>query len=121
MISDVEQAVEALRTAMIAGDRLALDALTAEQLTYGHGGGHVENKAQFIEKLASGVSGWSAIELSDQTVSLVDDIAIVRHIFRGVSRHPPDGIVNKTIAVLTVWLCRQGKWRLLARQAVGVR
>jgi hypothetical protein len=121
MMAEVGKAVEALRQAMIAGDRLALDALTAEQLTYGHGLGHVETKAQFIDKLASGRAGWSAIELSDQIITLADNVAIVRHVFRGVSRNPPDGIVNKTLSVLSVWLLQQGTWKLLARQAVGVK
>jgi hypothetical protein len=117
-LSDLELSIEALRVAMIAGDRESLVHLTADELAYGHGAGHVESKVQFIDKLASGRSGWSSIAITDQKVTLADNLAVVHHIFLGASRNPPDGIVNKKIAVLSVWLQRDGRWQLLARQAV---
>src|SRR5947208_16113209 len=45
----VAQAVEAFRNAMLKADRGQFEALTAEQLSYGHSGGRVETKAQFID------------------------------------------------------------------------
>ena len=45
----VAQAIEALRKAIFGQDKTQLEALCAEQLSYGHSGGRVENKAQFIE------------------------------------------------------------------------
>ena len=111
----VAAAVEALRKAMIAGDKAGLDKLSLAELSYGHSSGRIENKAEFIEALVSGKSGFSAIELSDQTVNIVDDrIALVRHVFNG--KRKADGSDMK-LAILTVWLDRQGQWRLLARQA----
>jgi hypothetical protein len=56
----VAAAVEALRKAMVAGDRAALQQLAADELTYGHSSNRLENKAEFIEALASGKSGFSA-------------------------------------------------------------
>jgi ketosteroid isomerase-like protein len=112
--SAVSAAVEALRKAMIAGDRAALDALAAPELSYGHSSGRLENKAEFIEALASGKSGFSAIELSGQTVNVVDNIALVRHVFDGTRRKEGD---RMKLAILTVWLQRDGQWKLLARQA----
>src|ERR671938_3141 len=44
----VAEAVEALRKAILQQDKAQLEALCAEQLSYGHSGGRVENKAQFI-------------------------------------------------------------------------
>src|SRR5688572_9478737 len=83
----VSAAVEALRKAIIAADRSALEKLTADELTYGHSSGRLEDKAEFIEAIASGKSGFSAIELSDQTVNVLDKIALVRHVFVGTRRN----------------------------------
>ena len=112
--SAISQAVEALRKAMIAADRSALEKLAADELTYGHSSGRLENKAEFIEALVSGKSGFSAIELSDQTINVVDNVALVRHVFVGTRRNAGD---QMKLSILTVWLQRQEQWRLLARQA----
>jgi hypothetical protein len=52
----VAQAVEAFRNAMLKADRSQFEALTADQLSYGHSAGWVENKAQFIDGATSGQS-----------------------------------------------------------------
>jgi hypothetical protein len=51
----------------------------AEQLSYGHSGGRVENTTQFIDGATSGQSTWTFITLTDQTITMVDNDAIVRH------------------------------------------
>ena len=79
----VAAAVETLRKAMIAADRSTLEKLTTGELSYGHSSGRIENRAEFIDALTSGKSGFSAIELSDQTIDVVDKIGIVRHVFSG--------------------------------------
>lgn len=112
--SAVSAAVEALRKAMIAGDKAGLDKLSLPELSYGHSSGRIENKAEFIEALVSGKSGFSAIELSDQTVNVIDKIALVRHVFNG--KRKADG-GNMKLSILTVWLDRGDQWKLLARQA----
>jgi hypothetical protein len=110
----VSAVAEALRKAMIAADKPALDKLTLPELSYGHSSGRLENKAEFIEALVSGKSGFSAIDLSEQTVNVVDKIALVRHVFNGTRRKEGD---KMKLAILTVWLQQQDQWKLLARQA----
>ena len=112
--SAVSAAVEALRKAMIAADKSTLEKLAAAELSYGHSSGRLENKAEFVEALASGKSGFSAIELEGQTVNVVEKIAIVRHVFNGTRRKEGDKV---KLAILTVWLQQQDQWKLLARQA----
>ena len=107
-------AVEAWRKAMIAADRSALDKVTAAELSYGHSSGRVETKAEFIEALVSGKSGFSAIELAGQTVSVLDRIAIVRHTFNATRRKEGDKV---KLFTLLVWTQQQDQWKLLARQA----
>jgi len=112
--SAVSAAVEALRKATIAADKSALEKLTAAELSYGHSSGRVETKAEFIEALVSGKSGFSAIELAGQTVNVVDRIAIVRHVFNATRRKEGDKV---KLFNLTIWMQQQDQWKLLARQA----
>jgi ketosteroid isomerase-like protein len=113
----VAQAVEAFRTAMLKADRSQFEALTAEQLSYGHSAGRVETKAQFINAATSGQSRWKFITLTDQTTQIVGDNAIVRHTLTGETER--DGKTNPVkIGVLMVWHKQNGEWKLLARQAV---
>jgi hypothetical protein len=59
------QAVEAFRNAVLKADRGQFEPLTADQLSYGHSAGRVENQAQFIDGATSGRSTWIFITLTD--------------------------------------------------------
>jgi hypothetical protein len=115
--AQVAQAVEALTKAMLAVDKPQLEALTADGLSYGHSGGRVENKKQFVDYLMSRESAFKKIELSDQTISIVSDEAIVRHLFTGETVNPAGQVTPVKIGVLQVWTKEGGRWKLLARQA----
>lgn len=113
----VAAAVESLRQAMISGEKTALEKIAADQLTYGHSSGKLEDKAAFVEAIASGKSDFVTIELTEQTITVSGDVAIVRH---KLAADTNDGGKpgNVKLAILTVWK-KQGKdWKLLARQAV---
>ena len=113
----VRQAVEAFRKAMLGNDRAQLDALTADQLSYGHSGGKVQNKSEFLDGAVQ--SHWKSIGVSDETTHIVGSNAISRFIFTG--ENEGDGKINAVkIGVLMVWLKQDGHWKLLARQAVKV-
>jgi ketosteroid isomerase-like protein len=113
----VAQAVEAFRNAMLKADRAQFEALCADQLSYGHSAGRVETKAQFIDAATSGRSTWKFITLTDQTIQIVGNNAIVRHTLTGETER--DGKTNPVkIGVLMVWHKQDGNWKLLARQAV---
>src|SRR5262245_45384162 len=77
--ASVAKASEELRVAMVNGDRAELDRLAAEQLSYGHSGGHIDDKKEFVEKIASGKSDFVTIDISEQTISISGKTAIVRH------------------------------------------
>jgi len=113
----VAQAVEALTKAMIDVDRAKLEALTADQLSYGHSAGRIENKKQFVDYLLSRESAFRRIELSDQSISMAENEAIVRHIMTGETISPSGQVTPVRIGVLQVWQKRGGDWQLLARQA----
>ncbi len=86
-------------------------------MSYGHSAGKIESKKEFIDSLVSRASAFRRIELSDQTISLVDNEAIVRHLFTGETVNPSGQVTPVRIGVLQVWQKQGGDWRLLARQA----
>jgi ketosteroid isomerase-like protein len=113
----VTAAVEALRKAMIDPDKTILSNLTADDLSYGHSGGQLQTKAEFIETLVSGKSDFVTIDLTEQSVKVVDRTAIVRH---HLSATTNDGGKPGSVklSILLVWVKQKGGWKLLARQAV---
>src|SRR5437868_6692703 len=49
----VANAVAGLTKAMLAADKAGLESLVADQLSYGHSGGVVQDKAAFVDVIAS--------------------------------------------------------------------
>src|SRR4051812_35317439 len=77
--SAVAAAVEVLRKAMIDGDKASLQNITTDQLSYGHSSGKVEDKTTFVDNIVSGKSDFVTIDLTNQTIAVSGDAAIVRH------------------------------------------
>ena len=116
-VAIVEKAVEQLRLAMISGDSTQLRNLVSDRLSYGHSGGHVDDAAQFVEKIASGKSDFVTIELKNQTIDVKNGVAIVRHTLNATTN---DGGKPSEVhlLVLMVWQKEKGVWKMIARQAV---
>lgn len=115
----VATAVETLRKAMVDADKSALEKIIAAELSYGHSSGKVEDKATFIEVLTSGKSDFTKIDLTEQTIKVVDKTAIVRH---RLSAETNDGGKPATVNlnILLIWQKQKGDWKLLARQAARI-
>lgn len=115
--TSVADAVEKLRKAMIDGNKEELENIVSDKLSYGHSGGHVEGKAEFVEKIASGKSDFVIIELKDQTINISGKTAVVRHKLNATTNdNGKPGEVH--LAILLVFQKEHKQWKLLARQAV---
>lgn len=114
---EVATAVETLRKAMIDAEEAVLKELAAEDLTYGHSSGKIEDKTEFVASIVNGNSDFVTLDLSEQKISIVDNTAIVRHKFiaETMDKGRPG---NPKLLVLLVWQKQDGKWKLRARQAV---
>ncbi|MDA8447940.1 nuclear transport factor 2 family protein [Paracidovorax valerianellae] len=113
----VATAAERLRIAMIDPTPAALGQLVADDLSYGHSGGRVDTKTSFISDLIAGKSDFVTIVISDQTIKVVGDAAIVRHTLTADTND--SGKPGKVqIKILGVWQKQGADWKLLARQAV---
>lgn len=115
----VAQAVESLRKAMLDADRARLEALTVDQLSYGHSSSTIESKARFIEVIAGKKTVYKSIALSDPTTAIAGNNAIVRHVFSAETESDGKPATSK-VGVLQVWQKQGGGWKLLARQAYKI-
>jgi ketosteroid isomerase-like protein len=111
----VKQNVEALREALLKADKAQLERLTAEQLSYGHSDGRVQNKAEFIDGVMTRKATVKSINFPDLKIAVAGDAAIARHLYESESE--TDGKPNSVkIGALEVWQKQGGNWKLLARQ-----
>ncbi|MCT6867036.1 nuclear transport factor 2 family protein [Gilliamella apicola] len=114
--STVEQAVETMRLAMLSADKTQLENVALPSLTYGHSSAVIENKAEFVDAIVSGRSGFITLEFQDQTIVTEGDTAIVRHVFSADTNN--SGQKGKVkIGVMLVFKKTGEDWKLLARQA----
>jgi ketosteroid isomerase-like protein len=111
----VKQYVEALREALLKADKSQLERLTADQVSYGHSDGRVQNKAEFIDGVMTRRATVKSITFPDLKIAVAGDAAIARHIYESESE--TDGKPNNVrIGALQVWQKQSGNWKLLARQ-----
>ena len=115
----VAGAVENLRKAMIDGNKEELESIALDKLSYGHSGGYVEGKAEFVEKIVSSKSDFVTIELKDQAISISGKTAVVRHKLNATANdNGKPGEVH--LLILLIFQKENKQWKLLARQAVKV-
>jgi len=111
----VKQNVEALREALLKADKAQLERLSADQISYGHSDGRVQNKAEFIDGVMTRKANVKSINFPDLKIAVAGDAAIARHIYESESE--TDGKPNNVrIGTLEVWQKQGGNWKLLARQ-----
>jgi len=117
--TEVASAVTSLYKAMIDADKNTLENLAADELSYGHSSGKVEDKHAFVESVTKGPFDFLTIDISGQIIKTVGKTAIVRHTFssRVLNNGNPDAL---KLAILLIWKKQKGKWKLLARQAVKI-
>lgn len=112
---DIESSIDALDKAMISQDKSTLEKSTAEELSYGHSTGLVENKTEFVKNILTGDTKFFQIDHTDQNITMADNIAIVRDIcsFK-VSKNGSPFVLK--IGILMIWKKDGVSWKLLARQ-----
>lgn len=112
--------VEALHKAIFEEkDSAAIQNLVAENVTYGHSTGLLENKPVMLHNAVHSVESYKNLSLERLSTTYAGTTAIVRYILRGeVSKEGTASPLN--IAIMQVWAKQKGKWMLFARQAVKV-
>ncbi len=115
----VAAAVETLNKGILNPDKALLEDIASEALSYGHSGGKVQNKAEFVEDLLNGPFDFLSVNTSNQKITVSGKNAIVRHTF--VAKATNAGTpIDLNIGNLLVWRKESGKWKLVARQAFKI-
>ena len=112
----VVAAVENMRKAMISGSKADLEVLASDDLSYGHSSGKLQTKAEFVDSFVTKASVFVTITLTDQTIKVTGNTAIVRHkLVAQTADGGKPGTVN--LGIMLVFVKQHGDWKLLARQA----
>ncbi|WP_353717792.1 nuclear transport factor 2 family protein [Dyadobacter sp. 676] len=113
----VAATVEKLKTAIIDANEAELKKLTSPSLSYGHSNGLLEDQKEFIRALVSEESKFTKIDLTEQTISISGDVAVVRHKLFGDTHNKGKDPAQVKLGVLMIFQKAKGNWVLLARQA----
>ena len=113
---DIDQIEDARYDAMIRGDLAALAAILADEFLYHQPSGKTASKSIYIEQLASGAIKIHKAERYDVKIHVYGDLATVMGSTRldialGQDRRDVD------LRYLNVWVLRDGRWQLAARQS----
>lgn len=112
---EIETNISNLNAAMISKDKSTLEKLTSDDLSFGHSTAVVQNKSEFVNDVVSGPTIFQKIDLSNQTIQVAGDIAIVRNT-SSITGTNKAGPLDIRIGVLMIWKKQNGTWKLLARQ-----
>ena len=112
----VDQAVEAVRKALLDRDVDRLRDLLVDELSYGlWPGGRIQNKYEFIGHIAREEPIYTSIAYSDPSITIAGNNAIVRH-RESIEAYSRGKRYLLEFGVLQVWQKQDDQWRLLARQ-----
>ncbi|BBN64119.1 hypothetical protein KUIN1_33090 [Pseudomonas sp. KUIN-1] len=114
--TDVANAVDKLTQAMWHKDIAQLDALTADNLTYGHSSGTIQDKKAFIADIETGKSAFNDLKMLNQKITLSGDVALVRNHFSAQAVNNGK-LVPTEIENFQIWQKQNGQWLLIGRQA----
>ncbi|WP_298245391.1 nuclear transport factor 2 family protein [uncultured Bradyrhizobium sp.] len=112
----VAKNVEAFRLAQIAADPKALGALCADELSYSHSNGFLEDKAAFIANATDGKTEFLSIAYKDPTIKIVGPAAVVRFHWQAEMTTGGQKVAN-SLHILMNWLKQGDEWKLLSRSA----
>jgi hypothetical protein len=105
--------------AQVKGDFATLDRVLADDLTYIHASGLVQNKAEFLADLKSGKRTYTSIKTSDVNVRLLKGTAIITA--GSEIRVVHEGKENAlSVRVTEVYALRKAHWQLIAYQSTRV-
>lgn len=117
--TEVAAVVEKLRKAMISSNKADLESVLANDLTYGHSGGKLEKKEDFVSAIVTKKSDFKTIDFSKQSITIQDNVAIVRHVLIADTN---DGgkPAHITLGIVLVLKKQKKDWLIIARRAFHV-
>ena len=120
-LQSVSKMVEiAHRAIFIDKDSSTLEKIFAEEITYGHSGGKLENRKETIENVAHNQSIYTDISIDSITVFINGNTAISRYILKGDELNKSNKLTHLHLNILMTWIKDNKQWKMLARQATKI-
>ncbi|RYZ00593.1 MAG: nuclear transport factor 2 family protein [Chitinophagaceae bacterium] len=114
-------AVEAVHAAVFVNkDSAALDRLLAPEVTYGHSGGKLEDRAQTVRAVGRNTSTYTGIAMGPVSVLLQGKTAVTRYLLTGTESKADGTKTELKLNILQVWIKERKTWKMMARQAVKI-
>jgi hypothetical protein len=118
--ADLLQLIESLRTAMQTKNKVQLEILCHDQLSYGHSSGKIDDKAGFIAGAISPKWHWISLDFLDPSTKTAGDLAITRMTLVGVYEVDGGKQIPIKDGVVMVWRRESGQRKLIVRQAYKI-
>ena len=105
-----------LKTALLKRDSISLAKLLADDVSYGHSNGLIQNRAQLISDIMNGTQDYKSIEPSDMNIRIYYNSAVVTMKSR-ITMNMQGKALDLSMNVLFVWVKKDNDWKLVARQS----
>ncbi|MEO7265959.1 MAG: nuclear transport factor 2 family protein [Ferruginibacter sp.] len=115
--AEIMMKMQMLKTALIDKDSISLSNLLADDVTYGHTNGLIQNKAELIHDIKSGIQDYKAIDPAGIEIRIYENTAVVNMksmVKMNYNKNPLD----LSMSITLVWINKNGDWKLVARQSV---
>jgi len=109
--------VETFRAGQAAGKADAIAPLLADDLSYSHSSGAVDDKAKLLSGISTANYKWTTLEYKNPTVKVVGPAAIVRFNFVGEQEFTDGKKTPQNLHILMNWQKQGNEWKLLSRSA----
>ena len=109
--------VEAFRAAQAAGKADPIAPLLADDLSYSHSSGAVDDKAKLLSGISTANYKWTTLEYKNPTVKVVGPAAIVRFNFVGEQEFTDGKKTPQNLHILMNWQKQGSDLKLLSRGA----
>ncbi len=121
MKDDILAAEQARCAAMLAADLAALDDLLDPGLCFSHATGAVDDKAQYLAKMAAGRIEYLSIDWSEERVIELsaDSALLTGRMTSSVRVEGTEKVLDNR--VLAAWLRTGGTWRIIAFQSTPLK
>ena len=113
----VAKNLEAFRAAQAAGNAEVLASICAEELSYSHSSGKVDDKASLLAGVTNANYKWTSLEYKNPTIRIVGPAAIVRFNFVGEQEFADGKKTPQNLHILMNWQKQGDDWKLLSRAA----
>ena len=113
----VAKNLEAFRAAQAAGNAEVLASLCAQELSYSHSSGALDDKGSLMAGVANAKYKWTSLEYKNPTIRIVGPAAIVRFNFVGEQEFADGKKTPQNLHILMNWQKQGNDWKLLSRAA----